>query len=157
MSGGRASSQKGEAAEKKLADGAHQLRAWRCWRRERLEALLAGPYAKAVQALFDFLKTMTGPSALIDFVEQGPWCDADADVRAEILALVDAVIIRRRERIGLAPFDDALPDRPLNVFLVLREHLFPPDGGATRGVARFDQTDPLTERLNHAKRRTHAS
>jgi hypothetical protein len=143
--------------DKKLADEARLLRAWQRWRRERLEALLAGPYAKAVQALFDFLKTMNGPSALIDFVKAGPWIDTDADVRVEILALVDAVIIRRRERMGLVPFDDALPDQPLNVFLVLREHLFPPDGGATRGVARFDQTHPLTESLNHVKRRTHAS
>jgi hypothetical protein len=156
MSGGRASGQKGEAAEKKLADDAHQLRAWRCWRRECLEALCAGPYAEAAQALLDFLKTMTRPSALIDFVEQGPWRDADANVRAEGLTLVDAVILRRRERMGLVPFDDALPDRPLNVFLVLREHLFPPDGGAARGVARFDQTDTPTERINHDNR-TYAS
>jgi hypothetical protein len=136
-------------AEKKLADDARLLRAWRRWRRERLETLLTGPYAEPVRALLDLLKTMTGPSALIDFVKQGPWRDADPDVCAEILTLLDAVIIRRRERMGMVPFDDALPDQPLNVFLILREQLslsstseFPPDGGATRGVARFDQQTP---------------
>jgi hypothetical protein len=144
-----------EAAEKKLVDDARQLRAWRRWRRERLEALLAGPYAEAARTLLDFLKTMTRPSALIDFVKAGPWTDADANVRAEILALVDAVIIKRREKMGLAPFDDALPGQSLNVFLILREQLllsstsqFLPDGGATRGVARFDQADTLKERLS---------
>jgi hypothetical protein len=141
-------------ADKKLDDDARLLRTWRRWRRERLEALLAGPYAEAVRALLDFLKTMTGPSALIDFVEQGPWRDADPDVRADVLALLDGMIIKRRERMGMMPFDDALPGQPLNVFLILREQLslsstsqFPPDGGATRGAARFDQTDPLTERI----------
>jgi hypothetical protein len=85
-----------------------------------------------------FFKTMTGPAALIEFIASGPWGDADSDVRFEILSLLDAVIIRRREKMGLAPFDDALPDQPLNVFLILREQLapFPPDGGATRGEAR---------------------
>src|SRR5262249_26028720 len=139
----------------KLADDARLLRAWRRHRRERLAALLAGPYAEAVRALLDFLKSMTGPSALIDFVKQGPWRDADPDVRTEILMLLDAVIVKRRERMAMAPFDDALPGQPLNVFLILREQLslsstsqFPPDGGATRGVARFDQTDTLKERLS---------
>jgi hypothetical protein len=96
--------------------------------------------------LLAFFKNMTGPSALIDFVKSGPWCSADEDVRFEILSFVDAMIIRRRERMGLPPLDDALPDQPLNVFLVLREHLaseFPSDDGATRGAARFDRTDTV--------------
>jgi hypothetical protein len=139
-------------AEKKLADDARLLRAWRRHRRERLEALLAGPYAEAVRALLSFCKTITTPTALINFITSGPWIDADMDVRAEVLALVDAVIIRRRERMGLVPFDDALPDRPLNVFLILREHLFPPDGGAARGAARFDQQTPSQKDLTYDKR-----
>jgi hypothetical protein len=67
------------AAEKKFADDAR--RSCRHWRRERLEALLQGPYAEATQALLTFFKTMNGPTALIDFVKAGPWSDADADVR----------------------------------------------------------------------------
>jgi hypothetical protein len=127
--------------QKILGERRIELRLWRSWRRERLDALLAGSYGDATRALLAFFKTMTRPSALIAFIERGPWADADSDVRFEILALVDAVIMKRREKIGLAPFDDALPDQPLNVFLILRARLadpFSPDGGATRGEARFD-------------------
>ena len=85
--------------------------------------MFAGPYAEPTQALLAFLKTMTGPTALLDFIKAGPWCDADADVRFEILALVDAAIIQRRERMGLPPFDDALPHQSPNTFLILREQL----------------------------------
>jgi hypothetical protein len=123
--------------QKALAEKRYELRQWRQWRRERVEALLAGPYGESTQALFAFFKTMTGPSALIDYIAAGPWSDADERVRFEILALVDAVIIRRREKMGLPPFDDAIGDMPLNGFLLVREQLNPPDGGATRGEAWF--------------------
>jgi hypothetical protein len=106
-----------------LAEQRHEFRQWKRWRRERLEALLAGPYAEPAQALLTFVRTMTSPTALVDFIRSGPWCDADADVRFEILALVDAVIIKRRERMGLPPFDDSIGGMPLNVFLLIREQL----------------------------------
>jgi hypothetical protein len=87
--------------------------------------LLTGPYAEPAQALLTFLKNMKSPSALLDFITAGPWCGADEDVRFEILSLVDAMIVRRRERMGLPAFDDALPDQQDNVFPILRAHLFP--------------------------------
>jgi hypothetical protein len=43
----------------------------------------------------------------------------------EILALVNAAIVKHRERLGLPLMDDALPGQPDNVFLIVREHLFP--------------------------------
>jgi hypothetical protein len=138
--------------QKALAEQRLEFRLWKRWRRERLDALLAGPYAEPVQALLGFIKTMTGPSALVDFVISGPWAETNADVRFEILALIDAVIMKRREKMGLAPFDDALPGQPENTFLILRAHLAPqpPDGGATRGGARFNQQDTLNEKdTNH--------
>jgi hypothetical protein len=154
MNGGRAFQQKGKtpaAAEKKLTDDSRLRRAWRQWRRERLDALLAGPYGAPAQALLAFFKTMAGPTALIDFIKSGPWSSADEGTRFEILALVDAVIMKRREKLGLAPFDDALPDQPLNAFLILRAQLapqFPSDDGATRGEARFDEiVKPQTEQF----------
>lgn len=113
------------AKEKALKERRTELRLWKLWRRERLEALLAGPYGEPARALLAFFKTMTGPTALIDFVKAGPWSDADPDVRFEILALVDAVTIAHRERMGLPPFDDSLPlpGRPENAFLILRAWL----------------------------------
>jgi hypothetical protein len=128
--------------EQALAEKRIELRQGKHWRRERLEALLAGPYGDSAQALLTLVKTVTKPTALIDFVKAGPWMNADADVRFQILALLDAAIIRRRERMELEPFDDALPGKPNNAFLILRAWLadpFPPDGGASRGGARFDQ------------------
>jgi hypothetical protein len=113
------------ARDKALKERTHELRQWRRWRRERVEALLQGPYAKSVHVLLAFFRTMAGPKALLDFIRSGPWCDADADVRFEILALVNATIIKRRESMGLVPFDDALPGQPDNVFLILRELLAP--------------------------------
>ena len=128
-------------AEKKLADDARLLRAWRRWRRERLETLLTGPYAEPAQALLVFLKTMSSASALVEFVNRGPWLGADGDVRTEVLSVIDAAIVAQREKLGLQPFDDSIGDMPLNAFLLIREQLkpFPPDGGATRGAARFNE------------------
>jgi hypothetical protein len=111
--------------QKAITEQRFEFRQWKRWRRERFEALLQGPYTESVQALLTFSKTMPGPTALIDFVKTGPWSDANADVRFEILALVDAMIIRRREHMGLPPFDDALPGQSPNAFLILREQLAP--------------------------------
>jgi hypothetical protein len=137
-----------KAAQKKLVDNSKLRSAWRKWRRECIEALLAGPYGEPTRALLTFLKTVKRPTELVEFVKAGPWREADADVRNEILGLVDAVIIRQRERMGLAPFDDALPGQPPNAFLILREYLVPESpsaDGATRGAARSNQTDTLSK------------
>lgn len=116
------------ARNKELREQGIEFRLWKRWRRERLEALLNGPYGEAVRALLIFTKTMATPSALLDFIARGPWADANADVRFEILALVDAMVVRRRESLGLVPFDDALPGQPDSLFLLLRELLAPPPG-----------------------------
>jgi hypothetical protein len=65
---------------------------------------------------------------LIEFTSAGPWGDADSDTRFEILGLLDAMIVKHREKMGLAPFDDALPGQPDDLFLLLRQHLAPPTG-----------------------------
>lgn len=118
------------AAEKRAAgkatDNQGRLRlAWRRWRDEQREALLAGPHGDAARSLIAFLKTMTldQGAALVATIEQGPWRQADTDVRFEILSLIDGVIVTLRERHGFPPFDDALPDERLNVFLTVRELL----------------------------------
>jgi hypothetical protein len=110
--------------QKALAEQRHEFRQWKRWRRERFEELLEGPYAEPARALVEFCKTtMTGPTALINFIAAGPWSTADMDTRIEILAFVDAVIIKQRERMGLPPFSDPLPGQPTNAFLILRAQL----------------------------------
>jgi hypothetical protein len=44
-------------------------------------------------------------------------------MRFEILALVDAAIVRLRERSALTPFDDPLPHEPPNAFQIIKELL----------------------------------
>jgi hypothetical protein len=108
-----------------LEENAYQLRQWRAWHREELNKLLTGPHGAAVQALLEQLnKKLTNGRELIALVRSGPWREADANTRAEILHLLDQMIIRQRERNGLPAFDDPLPDdaNP-NAFLVLRAWL----------------------------------
>lgn len=115
------------AMEKALDERDTQLKAWCAWRRERVEALLSGPHGQAARDLCGFLAGMTLASAgeLIEFVRQGPWRSTDSDTRFEILSLVDAAIIRMREKHELPPFDDAAPfsDEPLTAFQIVRDQL----------------------------------
>jgi hypothetical protein len=138
-----------QAREQEREAESRQLRRWKQWRHERLDALLAGPYAEPANALCAFLKTMSRPTALIEFVKSGLWASADPNTRSEVLALVNTAIIRQRERRNMEPFDDALPGQPKNVFLILREYLFPSDDGAARGVARFMPTPLLKHEISH--------
>ena len=132
--------------QKALAEQRLEFRLWKKWRRGRLEALCCGPHGEAVQSLLTFCKTAPGPSAMVEFVKVGPWTDADLDTRFEILSLLDAVIVKRRERMGLVPFDDALPGQPLNVFLILRELLAPPPG-AQPGLTNETSSSRNTEHV----------
>jgi hypothetical protein len=117
------------AASKAQSEGESekQAKVWRAWRRERREALLAGPHGADAKALLGFLRSMTLDSAaeLVEAVGRGPWRQADDDTRFEILALVDEAIIALRERHELDPFDDALPftDEAPTAFLQIREAL----------------------------------
>jgi hypothetical protein len=45
----------------------------------------------------------------------------------------------------VVPFDDAIGDMPLHAFLLVKEQLNPPDGGAARGEARFDQQNTVKQ------------
>jgi hypothetical protein len=93
------------------------------WRKESIDALLSGPHGGAAQALLDFLEHMESDArGLIEHVQSGPWRDADQDARFLVLVLVDAAIIRLRERDGLIPFDDPL-DEEKSAYLHIRELL----------------------------------
>jgi hypothetical protein len=114
-------------------DESRQYRLWRQWRRERVEPLLAGPYGEALRELLPDLRNLPPASELLAKIESGPWRNADADTRHEILALLDAAVIAHREKLDLVPFDDPTPEQPDNMFLKLRALLSretdPPQGG----------------------------
>jgi hypothetical protein len=117
----RASEQRDAALEERT----RLLRAWRAWRRERVEELVSGPHGAAAQALRGFLAKMKlgDAAALITAVQAGPWREADPDVRFEVLAMVDRAIVALRERHHLPPFDDALPGEAPTAFEIVREIL----------------------------------
>jgi hypothetical protein len=112
------------AAEKRAAktdDRENLARLYACWRRERVETLIAG-HGEAVLRLLAFLDSMTIDHAaeLIAVIEQGPWRSVDADTRFQVLVLVDAAIVRLREKYGLTPFDDPLVGEPPNAFQIIK-------------------------------------
>jgi hypothetical protein len=110
--------------EKALQERECLSEAHRRWRKEGVAALLTGPHGAAARALLDFLDRMQPDNEhdLIELVQSGPWRDADADTRFLILALVDAAIIRLRERDDLVPFDDPI-DAEESTFLIIRKML----------------------------------
>jgi hypothetical protein len=111
-------------AARQAAEREQLAAAWRQWGEERREALRAA-FRKDADRLFEFLEAMRlqDGAALVSLVEAGPWRQAAADTRFEVLVVIDTAIVGLRTRCGLSPFDDALPgDRP-NVFLYIREVL----------------------------------
>lgn len=118
------------AAEKRAANKAVDSRdrlnvAWRRWHDEQGEVLLAGPHGDAARHLIAFLGNMglNQGAELVALVKAGPWRQTDSDTRFEIMALIDARIIKLRERGCLPPFDDPLPGERPNVFLTICEVL----------------------------------
>jgi hypothetical protein len=113
-----------KAQEKALAEREDLFRLWKRWRRERLDALLAGTYGGAARELVAFLQAMTldDGARLVEFVRAAGWARTDADTKFEVLSLINAAITALRERAGLVPFDDPLPDdeKP-TAYLVIRE------------------------------------
>jgi hypothetical protein len=111
------------AAEKALAERDSLLCLWKLWRRERLEALLSGPYGNTARELVAFLQTMAldDGDRLVEFVRAAGWERADADTKFEVLSLINASITALRERAELPPIADALPDEKPTTFLIIRE------------------------------------
>jgi hypothetical protein len=114
-----------KAAEKALAERDSLFSYWKLWRRERLGALLASPHGAAARKLVDFLQTLTlaDEMRLVEHVRTNSWADTDANVRFDVLWLIDSKLIALRERVKLPPFADPLPGEPDSTFLILRELL----------------------------------
>jgi hypothetical protein len=111
-----------QARDKALKERDHLLRNWLRWRGERLAQLLAGPQGDAIRALVQFLHDIKFEQApaLVEFIAASQLRIADADIRFEILHLIDRAIARLREKQGLPPFDDALPGEAPTAFQIIR-------------------------------------
>jgi hypothetical protein len=69
---------------------------------------------------------MTDAAAMKEYVQRevDTWLGAAPhDIRFEALRLIDNRIIRIRQRAGLVPFDDPLPDEPNRAFQSIKKIL----------------------------------
>jgi hypothetical protein len=114
--------------EKKLADDARLLRAWRRWHREELEQAIAGPHGDLVAQFVQILRGLTLQSApmLLKFVRTQDWRSIDSATRLILLHEVNTAITALRERNNMVPFDDTLDDR-LNVFNTIQAIMITPE------------------------------
>jgi hypothetical protein len=132
--------------DKKLADNAKLLRAWKRWHREQLEEVLAGTHGAAVARVVGFLDGMADGAglrsapALIALLRKHDWNQIDHNVRYVLLHEISTAITNLRERSGLAPIDDALPHERTTGFLIIRE-ILGAQQNARRGIPANSETE----------------
>ena len=111
-------------AEKELAEDEILTRQWRRWRREKLDALLAGRHGADIKGLIRFMDTMTLSSApaLLTLIERAAWIrNLSEDERHDLLTVIGSRITRLRIKAGLPPFDDGLPGDPPKAFEQIKD------------------------------------
>jgi hypothetical protein len=127
--------------QKKLADDARLLRAWKKFHREEYEAVLAGPHAAVLSELFRMFKNLAlvRPSQLIGFVRSVDWTAIDYATRLVVVHEINDAVTAFREKHGQEPIDDNLFDEPDRPFRAIKAILFPPQHeDAHRGEARSE-------------------
>ena len=111
---------KSEKEQKKLADDARLMRAWRNWHAEQLQEALVGLHRDVMGRLVAELKELRSARELVVFIEAQDWSAVDANTRLIALHEVNAAIMRLRERLGQEPIDDALWHEPLRAFQAVK-------------------------------------
>jgi hypothetical protein len=108
------------AKDKELQDNARLLRAWKAFHRAQLEEAVAGVHHDVFEHLMAELKALHSARELVAFISAQDWSAMDDDTRAVVLHAINTAICRLREKRGLEPIDDALPDQPLTAFQIIR-------------------------------------
>jgi hypothetical protein len=74
------------------------------------------------------------PSQLVGLVRTIDWATIDYDSRYVVLHELNAAITKLRERRGLPPIDDPLPEQPDNAYRIVKAIMTssPPSGEARR-------------------------
>src|SRR5262249_3184659 len=108
--------------QKKLADDARLLKAWKKFHREEREVVLAGPHAAVLNELFRAFANIecVKPVQLVGFIGAVDWAAIDYQTRLTILHEVNSAITKFREKRGLDPIDDPLEGMPRNAFQIIR-------------------------------------
>ena len=127
--------------QKKLADDARLLKAWKQFHREEREAVLAGPHGTVLSELFRMFENLQNvqPSQLIGFADSIDWASIDYATRLTVLHEVNNAITAYRVKRGLEPIDDNLPGQPDTPFRMIKAIVLtasPHREGAHRGEAR---------------------
>ena len=130
-----------DKTQKKLADNARLLRAWKKFHRDECEAVLAGPHGVVLSELFRMFKNLKHmqPSQLIGYTQSIDWATIDYPTRLVIIHEIDNAITAFREKRGLEPIDDNLPGQPDTPFRMIKAIVLtasPHREGAHRGEAR---------------------
>jgi hypothetical protein len=123
----------------KLADNARLLRAWKKFHRDECTTALVGPYGAVLGELFRMFANLqhVQPSQLAGYIRAIDWSEIDYPTRLVVLHEVNSAITKLREKSGLEPIDDPLPDQPDNVFRVIKAMFakFPADAGKSAGAS----------------------
>ena len=129
--------------QKKLADDARLLRAWKQFHREEREAARAGPHGIALAELVRLLDNLkhVQPAQLIGLARTINWAMIDYDTKLTVVHELNTAITAFREKHGLEPIDDPLPGQPDSLFRTIRAIVLtasPHNEGAHRGAARTE-------------------
>jgi hypothetical protein len=108
--------------QKKLADDARLLRAWRTWHSEERAAALAGPHGPVLAELFRAIDNLAHlkPSQLVGLVRTVDWTVIDYDSRYVVLHELNTAITKLRERHGLPAIEDPLPGQTDNAYRIVK-------------------------------------
>ena len=137
--------------QKKLANDARLLRAWKKFHREEREAVLARPHGAALSELFRMLNHLehVRPSQLIGFVRSIDWTALPYDVKLTVIHWINVAITKFREKHGLEPIDDGLAGEPETPFRTIKAIVLSPSPhceGAHRGAARLEANSVAFDR-----------
>ena len=132
---------KSNKEQKKLADDARLLRAWKAFHREERETVLAGPHGSVLNELFRMIANLKHmqPAQLIGYVQSIDWTAIDYNTKLVVVQECNSAITALREKHGLTPIDDDLPGEPETPFRTIKAIVltaFPHHEGAHRGEAR---------------------
>ena len=116
---------------KKLADDARLMRAWRNWHAEQLTEALVGLHRDVMTRLMTQLAELKSARELVAFIEAQDWSAVDAHTRLVALHEINRAVCKLRERLGQEPIDDALWGEPLRASQLIRKIIteFPAPAG----------------------------
>jgi hypothetical protein len=116
-----------DKTQKKLADDARLLRAWKKFHREEREAVLAGPHATTLGELFRMFANIecVRPAQLVGFIGAINWSAIPYDARLVVLHELNSAVTAYRTKRDLEPIDDGLPGEPDTPFRTIKAILFP--------------------------------